>query len=203
MQRAAIGIRPHSGWGALVVVTGDLGSVDVIDRRKIVITDPKIDGANQPYHFAQGQNLPDAESYLAECAAASERLAVKALRETIQEVQRDDNLIAGCAILLAAGRTLPPLPKILASHPLIHTAEGEFFRQAFRRASELLKIKVTGLRERELDQHARTLFGKAADSLKREIAGLGSSVGPPWSADQKNACLAALLVLADRRGQLL
>jgi hypothetical protein len=31
--------------------------------------------------------------------------------------------------------------------------------------------------------------------LRSEIAGLGSSLGPPWTADQKNACLAAMLVL--------
>jgi hypothetical protein len=199
MKPAAIGIRPHSGWAALVVVTGNPGSVDIIDRKRIVITDPKIKGATQPYHFAQRQNLPDAESYLALCAATSERLAVEALRETIQEVRRHEKVVAGCAILLAAGRTLPSLAKILASHPLIHTAEGEFFRQSFRRASEQLKLQVTGVRERELDQRAQAMFGKEAHSLKREIAGLGRSVGPPWTADQKSACLAALLVLAGQK----
>jgi hypothetical protein len=194
MKRAAIGIRPHSGWAALVVVAGNGGNLHVLVRRRIVITPPNIQGASQPYHFAQGQNLPNAESYLAECAAASERLAGEALRQTVQEVQGRGNVVAGCAILLAVGRTLPSLPKILASHPLIHTAEGEFFRQAFRKASESLRIPVTGVRERDLDQRALEAFGETADSLKREIAGLGSSVGPPWTADQKKACLAALLV---------
>jgi hypothetical protein len=104
-------------------------------------------------------------------------------------------VIGHCAILLAAGSNLPALPKILAAHPLIHTAEGEFFRQSFRRAGELLGMEVTGIRERDLDQRARAAFGTKIDSVKREIAGLGSSLGPPWTSDQKNACLAALLVL--------
>jgi hypothetical protein len=199
MQPAAIGIRPHSGWAALVVVAGRPGAIQVVDRIRAVITAPNIKGAAQPYHFAQGQNLADAERYLAECAAASEQLAGKVLRETIREARSLKKDVRSCAILLAAGRTLPPLPKILGSHPLIHTAEGEFFRQSFRRAGETLGIEVTGVRERDLDECTHKVFGTKADSIKREIAGLGSSLGPPWTSDQKNACLAALLVLATEK----
>jgi hypothetical protein len=199
MRPAAIGIRPHSGWGALVVAAGGPGTVEVVDRRKIIITAQNLKGAKQPYHFALEQKLADPESYLAECADASERLAWEALREILLETRRRERAVGSCAILLAAGRDLPAVPKILASHPLIHTAEGEFFRQAFRRASERLDIEVKGIRERELDERAREVYGANADSLKREIAGFGSSVGPPWTSDQKNACLAALLVLNERR----
>jgi hypothetical protein len=199
MTPAAIGIRPHSGWGALVVAAGGPATVEVVDRRKIVISAQNLKGAKQPYHFALEQKLADPESYLAECASASQRLAWEALGEILMEMRRRERPIGSCAILLAAGRDLPALPKILASHPLIHTAEGEFFRQAFRRAGEALELEVTGIRERDLDECARTLYGAKADSLKREIAGLASSVGPPWTSDQKNACLAALLVLNKHR----
>lgn len=156
-----------------MVVSGVSGAIEVIDRRKIVITACGIQGANQPYHHAKDLSLSDAESYLDECAAASEGLAGEALRETIQDAQRRKKEVVACAILLAAGRTLPPLPKILASHPLIHTAEGEFFREALRRAGEKLKLRVAGMRERDLDESARAVFGKAADSWRREIAGAG------------------------------
>jgi hypothetical protein len=196
MQPVAIGIRPHSGWGAVVVVAGSPGAVEVVDRRKIVITDPIIQGANQPYHFAK--DLPDPDRYLSECAAASERLAWEALREVVSEARRRQKAVAGCAILLASGRKLPALANILASHPLIHTAEGEFFRQAFRRAGERLKLEVTGIREMDLDDRSQMTFGASVKSLQREIAGLGKSLGPPWTADQKNACLAALLALNQR-----
>jgi hypothetical protein len=198
MERAAIGIRPHSGWGALVVVAGSPGAIEVVDRRRIVITAPGIQGANQPYHFAQGQKLSDAESYLAACAEASERLAGEGLREIIQDARGRGKIVASCAILLAAGRSLPPLPKILASHPLVHTAEGEFFRQSFRKAAERLGMQITGIRERDLPEVAGEVFGAQAEPLSREIARRGSSLGPPWTSDQKNACLAGLLVLAEK-----
>jgi hypothetical protein len=196
MQPVAIGIRPHSGWAAAVVVAGGPGAIEIVDRRKIVITDPMIQGANQPYHFAK--DLSDPDRYLAECAAASERLAWEALREVVSEARRRQKAVAGCAILLASGRKLPALANVLASHPLIHTAEGEFFRQSFRRAGERLKLHVTGIRERDLEDRSQMTFGAGAKSLQREIAGLANSLGAPWTADQKNACLAALLVLNRR-----
>src|ERR1700678_574554 len=146
MQPAAIGIRAHSGWAAVVVVSGAPGAIEIIDRRKIVITASNVKEANQPYHHAKDLSLPDAERCLGECAAASERLAGEALRETMQESRRQKGEVISCAILLAAGRTLPPLSKVLTSHPLIHTAEGEFFRQSFRKAGEMLGIEVTGIR---------------------------------------------------------
>jgi hypothetical protein len=195
MQRAAIGIRAHSGWAAVVVVAGGPGDIDVIDRRKIVVTAPNLKGANQPYHHAKDLSLPDAERHLARCAAASQRLALDALRETIQAAGCRETTVASCAILLAAGRELPALEKILASHALIHTAEGEFFRQCFRGAGDKLKLRVNGIREKDLDELALSTFGARASALKLEIDGLGRTLGPPWTTDQKNACLAALLAL--------
>ena len=53
MKQCAIGIRVHSGWGAVVAVSGEANSLEVIDRRRIEIIDPKTPGAFQPYHFAQ------------------------------------------------------------------------------------------------------------------------------------------------------
>jgi hypothetical protein len=106
--------------------------------------------------------------------------------------------VVGCAMLLASGRALPPLPKILDSHALIHTAEGEFFRNVVREACEECRIPVVGIRERELDEHADAVFGKAAARVQRFISKLGKTVGSPWTRDEKTATLAALMLLADK-----
>ena len=136
MKRTALGIRMHSGWGVLVAVSGDANSAEVMDRRRIVITDPRIPGANHPYHHAASFGLPEAVKYLANCGAVSERLALAALAEVVRELDQRHYRIAGCAVLLASGRPLPSVAKILASHVLIHTAEGDFFRNAVRKACE-------------------------------------------------------------------
>jgi hypothetical protein len=179
----------------LVAVSGDADEVEVIDRRRVAITDPSTPGAAQPYHRAANLEFPAAELHLANCQAASERLALTAVKQIVQELEARHYRIAGAAVLLASGRSLPSLAKILASHPLIHTAEGEFFRNRIRNACEQLKIPVEAIRERELEEHLKAAFGKSASRLQRKIVSAGRSIGPPWTKDHKAAALAALLVL--------
>jgi hypothetical protein len=199
MKRAAIGVRMHSGWGALVAVSNSAGTMEVIDRRRVAVTTPGTPGANQPYHFAENFELPEAEKFLGNCFAASKRLALTAVRDVVGELRGRQYLVVGSAILLASGRPLPPLPKILASHALIHAAEGEFFREAFSKACEGLDISVTGFRERNLDECVQTTFGKAATRIRQQVSSLGRSLGPPWTKDQKTAALAAFVVLANKQ----
>ena len=198
MQRAAIGVRIHSGWGALVAVSNSAGTVEVIERRRVAVTTPGTPGANQPYHFAENLELPEAEEFLGNCFAASKRLAMAAVRDVIGELRGRQYRVVGSAVLLASGRPLPPLSKILASHALIHAAEGEFFREAFSKACESLGLSVTGFRERNLDECVQTTFGKAATRMCQQISTLGRSLGPPWTKDQKTAALAAFVLLANK-----
>jgi hypothetical protein len=106
--------------------------------------------------------------------------------------------IVGSAVLLASGRSLPPLEKILTSHPLIHTAEGELFRNTVSQACKDLQISVTAIRQRELGERAKAAFGNTASRVQASIASLGKTIGPPWTKDHKTAALAAALILASR-----
>jgi hypothetical protein len=196
MKCAAIGVRMHSGWGALVTVCNDAGTVEVIQRQRIAVTAPGTRGGKQPYHFAKSLELPQAEKFVGDCFVASSRLALAAIHDLVDEL-RGQYRVVGSAVLLASGRPLPPLAKILASHALIHTAEGEFFREAVSRACESLDLPVTKLRERDLDECIQTTFGKEAIRMRQQVSTLGRSVGPPWTKDQKLAAFAALLVLAN------
>ena len=199
MKAAAIGLRMHSGWGALVAVAGDPSELEVLDRRRIVVTDPQLRGANQPYHFAAQLELAESGSYLHRCTAVSERLALAAIRDVVQSLYSRMYQTVGSAVLLASGRPLPPLSGILSSHALIHTAEGEFFRKPVWKACDGLGVPVTGLRERDLDEQAYAVFGSVTPQLQQRIAGLGKLIGPPWTEDQKKASLAAAIVLKNHK----
>lgn len=193
---AAIGIRVHSGWGALVAVSGKAGTGQVVDRRRIQIIDARVTGATQPYHFAERLEIRAAEKHIEKCAAMAARLALDGVREVSNHLRDLGCHLCGAAILLSSARPLPGLPQILASHPMIHSAEGEFFRHAFREACEKLRIPVTGIRERELDERAHAAFGRAAPQMKKQIDDMGRTLGPPWTQDQKAAALAAAILLA-------
>lgn len=195
MEPVALGFRMHSGWGVLVAVSGDADSPAIVYRRRIVVTDPAKPGGNQPYHYAAELPPEKAEQHIAKCGASSESMAQETIQQVSAELSRGNYCVASAAVLMAAGRRLPSLPKILASHPLIHTAEGEFFRKCVISACEKLKIPVTEIREREVEERAKSVHGKKAPQILRKIAAIGGSIGPPWTADHKAATLAALLTL--------
>lgn len=197
MKRAAIGIRVHSGWGALVAVAGEPAAIEIIERCRIMVIDPKMPGAKQPYHFVRECEVPQAQEHLAACAKVAEKLARESIRRIIRELDAIGYRVEASAILLASGRSLPPLAEILASHPMLHTAEGVFFRQAFRKACEKLQVRVVGIRERELDSRGEAVFGKATLRVRAQIERAGKALGPPWTSDQKTAALAALVALHD------
>jgi hypothetical protein len=200
-ENAAIGISVHSGWGALVAVTADGNGLKVLHRARVEITGNEIPGWKQPYHHAENLSLPEAQRHIGNCARASSQLAVRALSEIAERLRAAKFRVMGSAILLASARPLPDLASILKAHPLIHTAEGEFFRRIFWDACCEVEIPSAGFRMRDLSAQAAAILGRAASAkLQRDIQTLGKSIGPPWTSDHKNAALAASLVLlGDRR----
>ncbi len=196
MKAAAIGVCVHSGWAAVVAITGGQGAEEVLDRRRVVLIDCKVAGAAQPYHYVAKKEIHVAEKHLIRCASESGRLALESLSRLSTELRDRDFMLTSAAILLSSARPLPYLEGILASHPLIHTAEGAFFRQAFRAAFEKLKIPVVGIRARDLDDCAVKAFGNAAFAIQKRIDEMGRSLGAPWTKDEKTAALAATIVLA-------
>jgi hypothetical protein len=192
--RAALGFRAHSGWAALVVVAGPRRSPAVIDRRRVELIAPGI--PRQPYHAAEKLDLKEAERLVGRCANTAARLAQEAVRAVVEELRDKGHEVAGCGILLASGRPLPTLAATLASHALIHTAEGELFRDALARASRQCGLPVTGVRERELYERGAKEFRMAPNQLRRHVAEMGRALGPPWTQDQKHAALVGWLALA-------
>jgi len=188
----------HSGWGILVAVSGNADSVEIVHRCRLEVIDPSLPGGKQPYHYAANLSAEKGEQHISHCSALSRTKALTAIGDTLQELKNRQYQIESAAVLMASGRALPSLPEILASHPLIHTAEGEFFRNAVMKACAELKIAVEQIRERELEDRAKSAFGKKSSAVLRRISGMGAVLGPPWTADHKTAALAALLALESR-----
>lgn len=171
----------------------------MVERRRIDVIDENSSKKKQPYHFAKTLALGAAEKYIANCAVHSERLASESIRSLMDELRDSDYAVRTCVVVLASGRPLPPFSEILASHPLIHTAEGEFFRRAVWTACEKLKIRVSGFRERDLEAQAKPVLGKSATAVVKKISKMGKSFGPPWTQDHKSAALAAWIILHEKK----
>jgi len=85
---------------------------------------------------------------------------------------------------------------ILASHALIHAAEGEFFRSAVLQACSDNRLPVAGVKEKELLIRCWDELDIPRKDLEDHLAHMGRSIGSPWRQDEKFATLAAWLALA-------
>ena len=208
---AALGLRVHSGWAALVALSGPLATPAVLVRRRIELVDRDSPGGKQPFHAARGLPLDAAQELVGRALDGATRMARGALAAAAGELRRQGAGRIACGILQSAARPLPPLAAVLASHALVHTAEGELFRDALARAAagegvaapralRILRIfrifRIFRIEERELLDRCTARLGVAAADLERHLAELGRTLGPPWRQDEKLATLAAWLALA-------
>jgi hypothetical protein len=195
-MKAALGFRAHSGWAAMVALAGERRSPSVVDRRRIQIADSSLRGSKQPYHAAEGLEIGKARELLGQYAEGSRRLAREALREVAKELRKKGHQLAGAGLLLGSGRTGVTLEATLASHALIHTADGDHFRDALTKACDRLDLPVTGVREKELFPRAAATLRLSEEEIRRRVAEMGKAIGPPWTQDEKLSALAAWMVLA-------
>jgi hypothetical protein len=192
---AAVGFRVHSGWSAFVAVSLEKGAPVVLARRRVHLVETFTYEFRQPYHTAQKMLGAQASEFISRMRAEARRLAYRAVRELESRTQEQGLKLTRCGLLLASGRPLPALDKILASHALIHTADGELFREALLHASARCGLRDFRIKDKELLDRAGKVFRlKSADLLGR-ITELGRPFGSPWSQDEKFATLAAWLAL--------
>jgi len=168
----------------MVAVAGTMDTLRVLERRRITIADAELPGAKQPYHAAAELPIAKAEALYGRRWNPRGRWRGKRWRRRSRWLRLQGHEVAGCGIVLGSGKALPGLEGILASHALIHTAEGEMFREVLVWAAHELGLAVTGVPVKELDAMAL-----------RRIDSFGKLIGPPWTEDQKYATVAALMAL--------
>ncbi len=122
----------------------------VLERRRIDTADDRLAGSKQPYHAAKELSAERAEILIRRCRESSRLLAIRAVNALVTQIRQNGFTVVGAAVLLASGHSLPPLAAILRSHPLIHTAEGEFLREVLVAASEHCLLQVTKVHERDI-----------------------------------------------------
>jgi hypothetical protein len=192
-KQAAIGLRVHSGWAAVVAVCVEKGSPVVLVKQRVHLVDTFTYEFRQPYHTAEKMLLAQAREFISRMQAEARRLAYRAIRELESRTLEQGVKLTRCGLVLASGRPLPALEKILASHALIHTADGELFREALLHASARCGLRDFTIKEKELLERAAEAFRCKPNVLMRRVTQLGRPLGAPWSQDEKVATLVAWL----------
>ena len=148
MKKAALGLRAHSGWAALVAVSGTRESIEVLDRRRVELSSSKRSGPKQPYHVAERAPFEKARRIVTRYADDASRMATEEFRALLADLKALGHSVVGCGLLAASGRPLPDLEGILASHALIHQADGELYRDAVAAAAKKHRLPLVRARER-------------------------------------------------------
>lgn len=198
MTNAAVGFRVHSGWASVVALWLKSGTPEILARDRVHLVEIFTYEFRQPYHTAEKLQPEKAAAFVSRMQNEARELSGRAIRELQKRLEAQGRRLVRSNVLLASGRPLPALPQILASHSLIHTADGELFREALFHASARCELDVTSTRERELLEAASRALRIAPAEILRRATELGGAVGPPWSQDEKFATIAAWLAIVAR-----
>ena len=95
---AALGLRVHSGWAALVALSGPLAIPAVLARRRIELVDRDSPGGNQPFHAARGLPLDAAQELVGRALDGATRMARGALAAAAAELRRQGAGRIACGI---------------------------------------------------------------------------------------------------------
>jgi hypothetical protein len=171
-------MRPHTGWVAVVVVRGSAVAPELLARERVEL----LDGTELPghaYHTAQqeGLSVREASALVERVEHVATTAAVAAMQSLVAEHGVDTVAVVG------KPRRLPDdLEQILASHPLLHAAEGALFERALVEASAEIGLRAF-------------LSDPASLVISDQLDGLRATVGAPWQKDHKLAAAAALAAL--------
>jgi hypothetical protein len=185
--RVALGIFPHTGWAWVVRVVGTSTAARVEARARVVACDV-IEG--EVYHLA-AERTGDQAGFLEE----RRQMALLQARHALEPHVRD----VATAAVLGKAMALPAPARIVAAHPLIHGAEGEFWRATFAEACAHLGATVT----RETPEAFRgVLLGRhGAPAIGSFLARARHDLGSPWSREPQDAALAAWSLLRPDPGR--
>lgn len=196
LRAAALGCRAHTGWAAVVAVTGGVAQPEVVFRERIELADPSGLVRRNAYHAARALE-PAAAADLVETAA---RIAAEQAAETLGQMVRrataEGTEVRSCAVVVGAPAGEVRLESILASHALVHAAEGRLYQGTLLEGAEARGLEAIGVPKQAIWEQGEAALGLPRDELRRWIDALRREVGPPWAEDQKLAALAAWIALA-------
>jgi hypothetical protein len=171
----------------MVVLGGLAAAPTLLTRSRVILHRPA--GSKQPYHAVESMNTEAAAARLDEYMAVSVRLALASILSESEKLKGLGLRLGAVGILDSSGRKYVGLSSILASHALIHGADGDHFRNALSSAAEQHGLRVCRVPARGVETHAAEHLKQPVDRLLDAVNQLGRVAGPPWGADQKKAAL--------------
>lgn len=194
LVEVALGFKPHTGWAVAVTIGGDAAAPVVFDRQRVTLC--PADLPRQVYHHAQGLSPARAVRSVVDVEDAVDITSNLVLGELAERASSHGELVA--VGIVGEPREVPDLKQVLASHALLHLAEGELYRSALDEAAHERGLVVSLMSPKRTVEQASVALGVTCDALTATLTALRRELGPPWQADHRDAAAAALVALALR-----
>jgi len=192
MDLVTIGLRAKTGRAIAVVIGGSAGAPIVLAKTEIKLIDPKVPATAQPYHAVMEMPWEQSQRAVRKYARAIEQVAKKAVGDLIKQQTSADMKVQAVGIVGAPDRDLARIGNF---HIRAHAAEGVLFRHVLQVAAQTRGLKWRLFPDKEFERITTAELGRQASSVRRKIAELGRGVPAPWRADEKQAAMAAWLML--------
>jgi hypothetical protein len=190
-ETAALGFRVKSGWAAVVLLTGPIGSPALRDNRVINLSDPRVPESRQPYHATFGQLETDAKKTNRRTEIVH-RTTKQSITDLLTDYRRKGYAITS-ACLVVGSRVDPAT--IANPHIRAHALEGQLFHSALEQALNAHNIRADILVEREAHARAAAQLKKPIDELCNLTQQFRRVTDGPWRTEQKLAALGAWVAL--------
>jgi hypothetical protein len=171
----AVGICSRTGSAVAVAVDGTA----LVGRWSLDLTGDRVPA--QVWHAAANLSRPEAEALVSRAVEIVAEVATRRLRDLLADV----GPVRVVAVVVGDHPVPESLTAVLASHALMHAAEGQLYRDALLDAAAALGLPGVGLPRGPL---AHRLAGDLAGTVRA----LGTVAGPPWRKEHKLAAAAAL-----------
>ena len=190
-RTVTIGLRAKTAKAIAVVLSEPATSPEFVHREQLTLADEAIPATMQPYH--EVMELPWNESVAAvqPTIEAIQKIASACLAKLIRDLQSKNFRVKAIAVVGSADRLLE---RIGNSHIRAHAAEGILFRRVLEIGAKANHCACLGFS----DELERTAKAELQGDVKKTLARLGKTAGPPWRSDEKSAAIAAWIALARR-----
>jgi hypothetical protein len=183
----------------MVVLGGTAAAPELLARSRLQLIDDRDPESKQPYHAVEFLCVEEATGRLDGYMAVATRLAHDCIRAQSEQLQARGIFIRSVGVIESSSRKQVALASILASHALIHAADGDHFRNALFAAAEQCRLRVCRIPAKGLEDHASKCLRLPVDRMLETVKKLGAGKAPPWGADQKKAALLAWTLLGAPR----
>jgi hypothetical protein len=189
---AAVGFTVRTGRAVTVVVQGTRRAPTLVLRHDIGLADPWVPESGHPYHRELGDHGPAGEQARRRGCDAARRASRRAIG-TFLTGARAHGIEPRVAAIVTSSLIDPE--RVPGAHARAHAQEDRLYRDAVEEALADCGVRIVTFLDKDVRVEADRRLARAGRPIDETLKVFSHVVGTPWSAPEKQAALAAWLVL--------